>query len=209
MDGSKFLTGLAARLNRNSLAHVRSLCSGIFSHATSLGLIDRNPFRDVKVLAKVRAPKPRISYSPEETVAILNALDRTDAKLFVALCAVMGMRPSEAAAAKWEHVNWKTNVYHVCEAAPYGQLGLTKTEQSGGDVTIIEPALSFLTAWHEKMGNPVSGLLFTNGKGGAMDHNGFNKYHIKPLAKKACARYCAFIADDMARPRQFITRQAT
>jgi hypothetical protein len=33
-DGSQLLTGSAATLKRNSLAHVRSVMSGIFSHAT-------------------------------------------------------------------------------------------------------------------------------------------------------------------------------
>jgi hypothetical protein len=33
LDGGEFLTGLASRLNRKSLAHVRSLASGIFKHA--------------------------------------------------------------------------------------------------------------------------------------------------------------------------------
>jgi|GEM_PF-5751051 len=189
VDGSKFLTGLASRLNRNTLAHIRSLCSGIFSHAISLGLLDRNPFsRDLKILAKVRPPKPRVAYTPEETVAIINAIPRTDAKLFFALCAVMGMRPSEAAAVKWQNI--KDGVLTITEAAPYGVLGETKTESSKGDLTIIEPVLSLITTWHEKLGKPSTGLLFENSDHSPIDHNSFNKYHIKPHALKACARYC-------------------
>jgi|ERR1022692_1457398 integrase len=189
VDGSKFLTGLASRLNRNSLAHIRSLCSGIFSHATSLGLIDRNPFnRDLRILAKVRPPKPRVAYTPEETVAIINAIPRTNAKLFFALCAVLGMRPSEAAAVKWEGING--GVLTVREAAPYGELGDTKTERSKRDLGTIEPVSSLITAWHEAMGKPSTGLLFENGDHSPIDSNSFNKYHIKPHAEKVCARYC-------------------
>lgn len=189
VDGSKFLTGLASRLNRNTLAHIRSLCSGIFSHAVSLGLLDRNPFnRDLKILAKVRPPKQRIAYTPEETVMILNAIPRTDAKLLFALCAVMGMRPSEAAAVKWEHI--RDGVLSVREAAPYGHLGDTKTESSKGDLTIIEPVASLIAAWHEKLGKPASGLVFEGKDHNPIDTNSFNKYQIKPHAKKVCARYC-------------------
>ena len=104
LDANEFLTKLAAKLNRNSLAHVRSLMSGIFKHAKNTRgpdnkpLINDNPIRDVKVLVKVRKPKDMVAYTHEETMSILNTLDRTDAKLFFALCAVLGMRPSEAAA---------------------------------------------------------------------------------------------------------------
>jgi integrase len=189
VDASKFLTALAGRLNRNSLAHVRSLMSGILSHATSLGVIDRNPMRDVKVLAKVRPPKPRVAYTPEETVAILNGLERTDAKLFFSLCSI-GMRPSEAAGLRWESVSLTKGVLQVSEAAPYGHEDELKTEQSAGELVVIEPALTFLKAWHKTMKKPKRGLIFTNTDGGAINHNDFNKYHIKPLAKKACARYC-------------------
>jgi integrase len=189
VEGSQFLTRLAAKLNRNSLAHVRSLMSGIFSHATSLGIIDRNPMRDVKVLARVRPPKPRVKYTPEETVAIINAIPRTDAKLFFAFCAVLGMRPSEAAGVKWENIS--DGVLMVREAAPYGHSedGL-KTERSKRDLNIIEPVLSLIKAWHATMGKPASGLLFENSDHNPIDHNSFNKYQIKPHAKKVCARYC-------------------
>src|SRR5579872_5587991 len=42
-DASKFLGQLSAKYNRNTVAHVRSSLSGIFSIACNLGLIDRNP----------------------------------------------------------------------------------------------------------------------------------------------------------------------
>jgi integrase len=93
-----------------SLSHIRALMSGIFAHAVSTkgsdgkALIDSNPIRDVKVVANVRESKERVAYTSEETIAILNAIERTDAKLFFALCSVLGMRPSEAAATKSENI---------------------------------------------------------------------------------------------------------
>jgi integrase len=176
-------------LNESTIAHIKSLCSGLFKMAVRKGIIALNPWREADATVKVRKAKKRVKYTPQETIAILNALDKPDAKLFFALCGVMGMRPSEAAAAKWEHMDWKANKYHVCEAAPYGVLGETKTEQSIGDVPVIEPALSAMKAWHEACGKPAAGLMVTNGTG-PVDHRAFDKYHIRPLAKKACARYC-------------------
>jgi len=192
IDASEFLTGLNTELNANSLHHVRALMSGIFAHAVNTkgangkALIDRNPIRDVKVLANVRESKERVAYSVEETIAIINAIERTDAKLFFALCAVLGMRPSEAAAVKWENVS--DGVLKVREAAPYGVLGALKTKKSKRDLDIIEPVASLLKSHHEASGKPTDGLLFQN-DGQPIDHNGFAKYYIKPFAKKVCNRW--------------------
>ena len=92
------------KLSRRSLAHVKSLCSGIFSHAVRKGHIQFNPWREAKESVKVIESEPRIEYTPEETITILNAIPETRAKLFVAMVAVMGMRPSEAAAVRWEKI---------------------------------------------------------------------------------------------------------
>jgi len=190
VDGSRLLTGLASRLNRNSLAHVRSLMSGIFSHATSLGLIDRNPIRDVKVLARVRPPKPRVKYTPEETVDVLNALTEPEAKLFFAFCAVLAMRPEETAATRWENIDIKAGVLKVREAAPYGKLGELKTEQSIRDLHFGEDVRGFIEAWHNAMGKPTTGFLFTYNGVDPVNSNNFSRDRIAAQAKKACARWC-------------------
>ena|SRR5579864_1971559 len=192
IDASQFLTGLTTRLNGNSLSHVRALMSGIFAHAVNTkgtngrALIDHNPIRDVKVLANVGESKERVAYTPEETIAIINAIERTDAKLFFALCGVLGMRPSEAAAAKWENIS--KGVLKVREAAPYGVLGALKTKKSKRDLDIIEPVTSLLATYRESLGNPASGLLFGN-NGSPINHNSFAKYYIKPFAEKVCKRW--------------------
>jgi len=182
------------KLNENTLASVKSLCRGIFATATRKDIIKINPWREAKESVKVRPAKTRIAYTPEETQAIVDAIPRPDAKLFFAMVAVMGMRPSEVAAAKWEHMNWKTKKYHVAEAAPYGHIGETKTERSIRDITTIEPALSLFKAWHQTMKEPETGLLFSNGDGTPVNHNSFTKYQIAPHAKKACARWCGLYA---------------
>ena len=175
-------------LNKSTLAHIKSLCSGIFKHAVRKGIIKINPWREAGESVKVRPKKTRVAYTPEETIAILNALDRPDTKLFFALCSVMGMRPSEVAAVKWENIS--DGRLKIVEAAPYGVLGDTKTERSKRTLKLIEPVSSLITDWHEASGKPSTGLMFTNGKHEPVDHNSFSKYHIAPLAKKVCTRWC-------------------
>src|SRR5439155_21724762 len=38
--------------------HIRSLASGIFTHAINTGRLESNPWRDVRILGKVAQPKP-------------------------------------------------------------------------------------------------------------------------------------------------------
>jgi integrase len=175
------------KLNRKSLAHVKSLCSGIFTIAVRKGIIKFNPWREAKESVKVRPSEPRIEYTPEETISIINAIQRTDAKLFFALCAVMGMRPSEAAAVKWENIS--DGVLKVREAAPYGVLGELKTTRSKRDLIITEPVTSLLETYREHLNNPAEGLLFTDDEGQPINHNSFAKYFITPDARKVCSRW--------------------
>jgi integrase len=179
-------------LNKSTLAHVKSLCSGIFKHAVRKGIIKINPWREAGESVKVRPKKTHVAYTPEETVAILNVLDRPQAKLFFVMCAVMGLRPSEVAALKWENIT--DGVLKIIEAAPYGILGDTKTERSKRTLKIIEPVTSLIAAWHEANGKPSAGLLFTNNKGKPVNHNAWVKYNIDPRAKEACARWCGLYA---------------
>jgi integrase len=188
VDGSRFLTSLTPRLNRNTLGHVRSLASGIFTLALNHDLIERNPWHDVKVLAKVRPPKPKVAYTDEETKAILSAVSRTDAKLFFSLCAVLGLRPSETAAVKWE--DFSTDKVKISRAAPYGHAGETKTEASKRTLDLIEPVKSLVATWREECGDPKTGWLFTRPGGEPVNHNAFARRYIGPFAKEVCVRWC-------------------
>lgn len=180
------------KLNQNTLASVKSLCSGIFSKAcrTKGSGVTVNPWREASESVKVRKAKPRVKYTQEETADILNALDQPDAKLFFALCAVLALRPEETAAVRWENIDLITNMLKVREAAPYGELGELKTEKSKRDLNIIEPVRTYIEAWHKVMGEPKTGLLFTSNGVDPVNSNSFARYRIAPAAKKVCARWC-------------------
>lgn len=104
------------------------------------------------------------------------------------------MRPSEVAAVKWQHLDWKENRYHVCEAAPMGVLGETKSERSDRYLSVDEPVLSFLKEWHEVCGKPSTGLMLTKGNGEPVNHKSFDRHQIAPEAKKAWPRWCGLYA---------------
>jgi hypothetical protein len=57
VDATRFLTSLAERdLGTRTIAHVRSLLSGMFRHALRTGLIETNPVRDAGSLTPVTRP---------------------------------------------------------------------------------------------------------------------------------------------------------
>src|SRR6202035_1660884 len=54
--GSTFLLSLTKTQGRRTLNHIRSLASGIFTHAVNEGRLDANPWSGVKILGKVLPP---------------------------------------------------------------------------------------------------------------------------------------------------------
>jgi integrase len=107
--GSAFLTGLAKTLGRNTIQHVRSLASGIFSHAVNTGLLESNPWHDVKVLGKTKAPGKTKHYTLEEAVKIISALaDHAHCQLIMALAFFLGLRPGEIQGLRWEDFTTRT-----------------------------------------------------------------------------------------------------
>jgi integrase len=101
--GYAFLTELAKRMGRNSLSHVRSLASGLFSHAANRGLIERNPWREVRLDIKPKPTPPTEHYTLEEAKKVFLALKgRIDGQLVFAFTCLVGLRPSETAGLRWE-----------------------------------------------------------------------------------------------------------
>ena len=181
-DATDFLTKLAERLSRNPLNHVRSLMSGIFSHACARGNLERNPMREAKVLGKVRSAPPTQHYTLEEAEDIISALaDDPGAQLVMALSCFLGLRPSEIAGLDWS--DFSTDAVHIRRAFVRGHVGKTKTTESVASVPLIAGAKIPLALWHESSGRPYEGWVFPNGKGKPADIREFCRKRIKAKLK--------------------------
>jgi integrase len=191
VDGNRFLTELAQRklengeigLNRSSLNLVRAVCSNIFSHAHNEGMIDRNPFNDVRLMVKVRKPKKQVMYSLAEVAVVLKTIPRTDAKLLFSFCALLGLRPSEAAAICWSDVNG--DLLSILRAAPSGHLGETKTERSVGCVPIIKPVARLIEAWRAECKSSEGFMFKRRNSQSVVDVSDFQRQHITPHGRQA------------------------
>ncbi len=173
--GSLFLTSLAKKLGRATIQHIRSLASGIFTHAVNVGVIESNPWHDVKVLGKTKEPGETAHYTLEEAENIISALvDHLDCQSIVALAFFLGLRPGEIQGLRWEDVDTTPDAegirwIHIRRAVARNVVGETKTKSSVASLPLIAPVLVPLTRWHQKKNKPTEGWVFPNGKGKPVD----------------------------------------
>jgi integrase len=171
-DAETFLKGLKKKLGRIALAHVRNCASGIFRVAK----VKPNPWREINQ-PKTDAPWEGHAYTETESDAILNAITRTDGKLLFALCAYMGLRPSEAAGLTWEKVGDEYIKIRsaVVSGIPTGKL---KTDRTKRDLWIVDQVKPLLIEWRAQCGGVTAGLVFTGRNGRPLNSSSFAKHCI-------------------------------
>jgi hypothetical protein len=95
----------AHKLSRSTLRHLKSFLSGMFTFAINQGVLDGiNPIREARIPKKANAPAETHAASPDEVLAMLNALERAGnikACAAVALMFFGGLRPGEARGVCW------------------------------------------------------------------------------------------------------------
>jgi len=181
VDATRFLTSLAERgLGTRTIAHVRSLLSGLFRHALRTGLVGKNPVRDAGSLTPARTPEPTHAYTLDEAENIVTALvENVQAQLVFALACFLGLRPGEIAGLQWSDIDdeW----LHVRRSSWCGIVGTTKTEESVATVPLIEPLKAMLASWRLQS---KSEWIFPSNRGGRpLNISQFAQRTIAPLLK--------------------------
>ena len=182
--GSQFLLGLTKTQGRRTLNHIRSLASGIFTHAINEGRLESNPWHDVRILGKVKPPKGTAHYTLEEAENIISALvDHVDAQLAVALSFFLGLRPGEIAALKWE--DFDANAVHIRRSVVRGIVGTCKTPESEATLPLIDQVRIPLELWRQRCGNTSEGWVFENKNGKPLDLKDMVRRIIRPTLQVA------------------------
>jgi integrase len=181
---TQYLTRLAERgLGVRTIAHIRSLASGMFRHALRLNRIAVNPWRDAGSLSLVKKSKTTSAYTLDHAEAISNALiDSPPAQVVFCLAAFLGLRPGEISALKWTDID--VDWIHIRRAAWRSFVGTTKTEESVASVPLIEPVKSMLGAWKIHSRDARSEWVFPNRSKNPMEMGGYCKRVIVPILKK-------------------------
>jgi integrase len=196
VEANQFLTELTERklangdrgLSRSSVNFVRTIVSGVFRHAQNKGLIDRNPISDVDLLVKYKPKEPTVIYTMDEAVAIIRAIpeEKTDVRLFAALCLFRGLMPSEAAALRWDDIDGE--FISIRRAAPDGHVGETKTTNRVAAVRILKPVARLIEAWREKCGKAEGFIFKRRNSESCINGNQFETMKIMPYGRKAIGK---------------------
>jgi len=183
---TQYLTRLAERgLGVRTIAHIRSLASGLFRHALRLNRIVVNPWRDAGSLSVAKKSAATAAYTLDHAEAISNALiDSPPAQVVFCLAAFLGLRPGEISALKWTDVDDEHSWIHIRRAAWRSIVGTTKTEESVASIPLIEPVKSMLGAWKIQSRDARSEWVFPNRANKPMEMGGYCKRVIVPILKK-------------------------
>ena len=151
------------RLSRNTLKHVKSVISGIFTLAKQQDYFQgENPARDSSVNPKAAEPEETYAYSLEEIQSILSVLPEPAATAF-AVAAFMGLRHGEIQGLLWE--NYHDGELFVSRSIWNGRVSDPKTRKGRAPVPVIRQLAERLEMHRLRTGNPRKGPIFANGAG--------------------------------------------
>ena len=166
LSGAVFGAGFGAlfgavNLHPHTQVVPKWIASGIYKHAIATGFASHNPWPDAQCLVKTQPPVRGEAYTIDEALGMIEAVDRIDAKLALALACFFGMRKGEIQVLRWEDF-----VGDGVRIERRMSRGVVLDETNTGKARmglVIEPVKSLLQAWREMVRNPPSGRLFPNG----------------------------------------------
>jgi integrase len=150
-------------LSRNTLKHVKSVISGVFTLAKQQNYFDGiNPAQNTAINPNATEPEETYAYSLEEIQSILVLLPEPAATAF-AVAAFMGLRHGEIQGLVWE--NYRDGEIFVSRSIWNGRITEPKTRSGRAPVPVIRPLAERLEMHRMRSGNPMSGPMFPNAAG--------------------------------------------
>ncbi len=151
------------QLSRNTLKHVKSVISGIFTLAKQQDyFLGENPARDSAINPKSAEPQETYAYTLEEIQTILSLLPEPAATAF-AVAAFMGLRHGEIQGLLWE--NYRDGELYVSRSIWNGRISDPKTRKGRAPVPVIRQLTDRLEMHRLRSGNPHAGPIFANSLG--------------------------------------------
>jgi integrase len=149
-----------AGLGKNSLKHIKSVISAIFTLAKQLGFFQQeNPAWESAISPTAAAPPEQYAYDLEEIQQIISLLPEPVATVF-ATAAYAGLRHGELMGLEWP--DWRDGELHVERNVWNGQIGKCKTKSSHAAVPVIKQLAHRLEMHRARDGNRTTGPIFRN-----------------------------------------------
>jgi integrase len=153
----------AGNLSRNTLKHVKSVISGIFTLAKQQDYFQgENPARDCAVNPGAAEPQETYAYTLEEVNHVLAVLPEPAASAF-AVAAFMGLRHGEIQGLLWE--NYTNGQMYVSRSIWNGRVTEPKTRKGRAHVPVIRQLAQRLEMHRLRSGSPTTGPIFANALG--------------------------------------------
>ena len=183
VDASKMLKAIAEEndLSKTTLQHIKSVLSGIFTHAKNEGAFDGvNPVQDARIPRNAREAGETYAYNLTQIRCILEILPLLP-KAVVATASFAGLREGELRGLEWtdytrESLSVNRSIWKTFVNKP-------KTRASAKAVPVIRQLAEILNAYRVSMGNPSTGVIFHSGDGKPMDLDKLAQQVIRPLVK--------------------------
>ena len=180
------------RISTTTLAHTKSLLSGVFREAAKLGYVGKegNPVREASVPGFAPKGRETRACSPEEVARMLEVLAADPlAQTLTATAAYSGLRAGEIRGLRWESyqqgadgllpiLKVERSIWRRFESDP-------KTAMSKAAVPVIPQLSAMLDEWRKQCGNPSSGTIFSNGAGKPVSLDSVYWRRMKPIFVKA------------------------
>jgi integrase len=111
-------------------------------------LVSRNPAEPVE--SRSKTDYRAIVLTPQQTLAILQALPNVLHRILVLTCAATALRSSELLSLRWSDIKWDEGRIRISKRWAQGKDGKTKTESSDGYVPLHSALACHLLDWRSQ-----------------------------------------------------------
>jgi integrase len=171
-------------LGKNSLKHIKSVISAIFTLAKQQGFFQQeNPAWEAAINPGASAPAEQYAYDLEEIQQILSLLPEPAATIF-ATAAYAGLRHGELMGMEWP--DWRDGELHVERDIWNGKVDPCKTKASQATVPVIKQLAYRLELHRARGANATTGPIFRNSVGKPLSLGSVVDRHILPALNR-CA----------------------
>jgi integrase len=144
-------------LSKTTLQHVKSVLSGIFTHAKNEGAFDgANPVQSARIPHNTREPGETYAYNLTQICQILEVLPLLP-KAVVATASYAGLRKGELRGLEWP--DYSEEALSVSRSIWKEVVNRPKTRASRQSVPVIRQLAEILDAYRSSMGKPTTGIV--------------------------------------------------
>ena len=177
--GKRFLRSLTGTQGKTTLKHIKALAGSLFGYAVDEEFIKVNPWHDVKIPDDAIESEATQHYTLAEVETIVSSLvEHVDAQLVITLACLLGLRPGEIAALKWE--DFDDDTVTIRRSVVRGVVGTPKTPESMATLPLLAQVCIPLELWRRKCGNPEEGYVFNSRENTPVDLHNLIARVIKP-----------------------------